>query len=161
PARPRYPVGDRPLLWKEVYHGANQTVRWPFAAVYGTALGVGAVVFAMALALASQWIWPEGRPVTLVAAYPFVRDGVNPVLRALGILLAGSWCLGVAWRAAGCISRERERRTLGGLLTLPGEREDVLGAKWLGGPLRFRWLGYCLLAVWTLGLLTGALHPAA
>src|SRR5262249_33445901 len=35
------------------------------------------------------------------------------------------------------------------------------GAKWLGGPLRFRWLGYLLAAVLTVSLVSGAMHPAA
>src|SRR5262249_18731046 len=104
---------------------------------------------------------PRPRPSALEAMYPFVRDDVNPVLRVAGILLAAAWCLGVAWRAAGCITREREARTLGPLLTLPTDRAAILTAKWLGGPLRYRWLAYVLAAVWTLGLLTGAFHPAA
>jgi ABC-type transport system involved in multi-copper enzyme maturation permease subunit len=162
PERVRYRVSDPPLLWKEVYHGAGQTAGWPFWAVYGTALGAGLFLFVLALWLAGPWNWPTGKAVTFnEGAYPFVRDGVNPVLRVLGILLATAWCLGVAWRAAGSISRERERRTLVGLLTLPTDRQAVVNAKWLGGILRFRWLGYVLAAVWTVGLLTGALHPAA
>jgi hypothetical protein len=59
------------------------------------------------------------------------------------------------------MTRERERRTLVGLLALPTDRAAVVNAKWLGGVLRFRLLGACLAAVWTGGLLTGALHPAA
>jgi ABC-type transport system involved in multi-copper enzyme maturation permease subunit len=161
PERVRYPVSDPPLLWKEVYHGAGRTASWPFWAVYGTAVGAGLALFLLALGLASPWIWPPEQPLAPAAAYPFVRDGINPVVRALGILLAAAWCLGVAWRAAGSISREREARTLVGLLTLPTDREAVVSAKWLGGILRYRWLGYALAGVWTVGLLSGALHPAA
>jgi hypothetical protein len=160
-ARSRFRIGERPLLWKEVYHGAGTSAGWRFGPVYGSALGIGLVVLLLAFALASPEIWPMGRPFTLVAAYPFIRDGVNPTVRGLGILLAAAWCGGVAWRAAGCITRERQQRTLAGLLTLPIDPAVVLGAKWLGGPLRYRWLAYILLAVWTLGLLSGALHPAA
>src|SRR5262249_34571127 len=54
-----------------------------------------------------------------------------------------------------------ERRTLGGLLTLPGERWDILRAKCWGGILRFRYLVTALLALWTVGVLCGALHPVA
>jgi ABC-type transport system involved in multi-copper enzyme maturation permease subunit len=153
PGRVRYPVSDRPLLWKELYHGATPMAGSSAWAVYGTALGLGLLppLFVMVLAL----------PFTVEAAYPIVRDGVNAVLRAWTILLAAAWCLGAAWRTAGSITRERERRTLVGLLTLPTDRAAVVSAKWLGGVLRFHLLGVCLAAMWTGGLLTGALHPAA
>jgi hypothetical protein len=42
---------------------------------------------------------------------------------------------------------------------LPTDREMILGAKWLAGPVRYRMVAYALPAVWTLGLVTGALHP--
>jgi ABC-type dipeptide/oligopeptide/nickel transport system permease component len=41
------------------------------------------------------------------------------------------------------------------------DRSVILGAKWCGGIVRFRWLGYALLALGTVGVGCGALHPAA
>src|SRR5207249_8809034 len=101
------------------------------------------------------------QPFPLQALANFLHEGVNPILRFLAVLAASGWCLAVAWRAAGSVARERDRRTLGDLLVLPVSRLAILGAKWLGGPLRFRWLGYLLTALLTVGLLSAALHPLA
>jgi hypothetical protein len=87
------------------------------------------------------------------------RGAMNLWCRPIGILLAGAWCLGAAFTAAGSVSRERDRGTLDGLLTLPVRRGTVLGAKWLGSVLRWRVLGWALLGLWVVGLVTGALHP--
>jgi ABC-type transport system involved in multi-copper enzyme maturation permease subunit len=50
-------------------------------------------------------------------------------------------------------------QTLDGLLTLPVERERILGAKWLGSILRGRHLACGLAAYIALGLVCGAIHP--
>ena len=55
----------------------------------------------------------------------FVRIGTQ--------LLGGMLGLGALLHAANSVTRERERDTLDGLLTLPVERAAVLEAKWLGG----------------------------
>jgi hypothetical protein len=80
---------------------------------------------------------------------------------ALGVALTAVWCAGVAFWAAGSVSREREGGTLDGLLTLPVERATLLRAKWLGSILRWRTLGYALAGVWSFGLALGVLHPLA
>jgi hypothetical protein len=158
--RARYRVTDPALLWKEVFHGAGPTAGWTFWGVYLPVATFG-VVLAAVLLMSALIAWREGNGRPLADTYRVTRDGLNLVVRGLGIVLAGAWCVGLAWQAAGSITRERDRRTLDGLLALPVSRTAVLGAKWLGGVLRLRWLGYLLLAVWTVGLVSGALHPAA
>jgi len=69
--------------------------------------------------------------------------------------------MGVAFRTAGSVSRERDNGTLIGLLTLPVGRLEILRAKWLGGVLRLREVGYCLGGIWLVCLLGGAFHPLA
>ena len=55
----------------------------------------------------------------------------------------------------------RVRQTFDGLLATPLENREILFGKWLGsifGPRR-AWLGMAV--VWSVGLVTGALHPLA
>jgi len=156
-----YPVTDAALLWKEVYHGADLTAGWGFRVVYVPVVVVGLVLVLNALLGVLLWFWGPGQLFPLVELGKFLHEEVQPILRFLATLLASVWCLAVAWRAAGSVAREREQRTLGDLLVLPTSRAAILGAKWVGGPLRFRWLGYLLAAVLTVALLSGAMHPAA
>jgi hypothetical protein len=51
------------------------------------------------------------------------------------VLIAIVWCWDLAFGAAACVCRERERGTLDTLLTLPVSRAAVLGVKWLGAVL--------------------------
>jgi ABC-type transport system involved in multi-copper enzyme maturation permease subunit len=70
-------------------------------------------------------------------------------------------CLWAIAHSVNSVSREWERDTLDGLLTLPVTRESVLAAKWLGGIVSLRLLGLVLVCVWVFGLSTGGLHPLA
>jgi ABC-type transport system involved in multi-copper enzyme maturation permease subunit len=162
PVRPRYPVTDWALLWKEIYHGAGEVAGVSFWNVYRGIVAVGLSIPACVLVayIADVLIVPY-HSFRIANVLQFSDELINPVVRWLGVALAVVWCLGTALWTAGSITREREQRTLAGLLVLPEGRTAILKAKWLGGILRYRWLGYCLSGLWTVGLLTGALHPAA
>jgi ABC-type transport system involved in multi-copper enzyme maturation permease subunit len=149
------PVGDRPLLWKEMYQGGPLAVGPPPRRLLKEVAGPW--LFALLLA---------GACVLVVRAT--ARDHARGLTGALNLLcctvgvdLMAVWCAGVAFRAAGSISRERERGTLDGLLALPVERVALLRAKWLGSIFRWRGLGYGLVALWASGLALGAMHPLA
>ncbi len=126
------PVGNFPLFWKEVYQGSKdvfsrelegglrRTWRWLFVVLF-----VGAL-----------WVW-TGRSAT--KDFPILD-----LARVALVLAAAVWCVGTAFRAAGSVSLERDRRTLDVLLTLPSGRTALLGAKWLGSVLRWRLAGYLL-----------------
>jgi ABC-type transport system involved in multi-copper enzyme maturation permease subunit len=60
--------------------------------------------------------------------------GNLPLLVGFAVLLLFGflWCVSTASRAMESVCRERERRTLDGLLTLPVSRSAILGAKWFG-----------------------------
>jgi hypothetical protein len=75
------------------------------------------------------------------------------------LLVAGVWCPVVAFRAAAGITRERDKATLEGLLTLPVSRPVLLGAKWLGPIVRSRGLGYALALILLMETVGGTLHP--
>jgi ABC-type transport system involved in multi-copper enzyme maturation permease subunit len=67
------------------------------------------------------------------------------------LMVTGGACLGllgVAVRAAGSISGERERHTLDSLLTTPLPLREILFAKWLGSILSVRRIWLALLAIW-------------
>src|SRR5207237_7909035 len=115
PVPSRYPVTDPPLLWKEVYHGAGLAARWTFRAVHlpAAATGLGLVLVVVLLGV-PVLVSANARLSLWGAVYQIVSEGVNPVLRVVVILLAGAWGLGVAWRAAGSVSRERAKGTLVG-----------------------------------------------
>jgi hypothetical protein len=57
------------------------------------------------------------------------------------------------------IVTERTRDTLSGLLATPLTGAEILRAKMLGVAWRVRWWVAILVALWSLGLLTGAVHP--
>jgi hypothetical protein len=156
------PVSDNPLLWKEVYHQAG---RWTWMRFWPLYLPSVAVIFILAftfVTMAGLGDWnhdpSKSYPAVLRAT---LNQLITPAMRVFTILLVGTWCVAAAWRTASSITREREGRTLGGLLTLPIERYAVLRAKWWGGILRWRWLGTIVLALWTVAVTCGAFHPIA
>jgi ABC-type transport system involved in multi-copper enzyme maturation permease subunit len=154
--RPVPPVDDRPLLWKEMYVGGISLAglsprEWWHSVGRRTlaALAWGAALLAVGRILA-PWL-----------VLPLTESFLKWTLCVLLVLLLTGWCAAAGFRASTCITRESERRTLYGLLTLPVERSAVLVAKWLGALLRFRIMGYGVALVLVTGTLTGALHPFA
>jgi ABC-type transport system involved in multi-copper enzyme maturation permease subunit len=151
--RPR-PVGHQPLLWKEIYQGLSYT--GDLMDVIGMTLVVplclGLLIFG-GMALASL--------TDSVQLARVITDVMLPTIRWLGLFVTAAWCVGVGFRAAAAVSRERDQHTLDTLLTLPVEREAILDAKWQGSILRLRQFGYYLAVLWGIGLLTSALHPLA
>jgi ABC-type Na+ efflux pump permease subunit len=157
----RAPVTDNALLWKELYHGTEivsaQTSRLPSAIpnFFRLSPTLLLVLFALLWGLALSWIlWIALKLPNLVAV-------VNPVVRWMAIGLTGFWCLGAGFRAAASVCCERERRTLEALFLLPVELREILRAKWLGSALRWRRLGYCLVAIVAFGFINGSLHAWA
>src|SRR5262249_47903426 len=106
-------VGRWPLLWKETLHGRKGIVEahLPLLVLIAGVLFAAVVVFGPVLfAEKSRTLFPG---MAILAT-------------------AGTWCTTAGFRAAAGVSRERDKATLEGLLTLPVSRDAVLGAKWLG-----------------------------
>ncbi len=147
------PVGDRPLLWKELYQDKLKPVtpeaeRQAWNKRYGP-------IAALVVLLGMLWYF-----AIAVAFSPGVSDDLAVMMRFLLAALAFALCTSTAVRAAGSVSLEHDRRTLDGLLMLPVDRTAVLGAKWLGPVLRGRLLGFCIVLVGVTGVLSGVFHPA-
>jgi ABC-type transport system involved in multi-copper enzyme maturation permease subunit len=152
--RPLPPVGDWPLLWKETYSAGENSLTPDIERL---------AVRCWPVLIILLFLFP------LPAVYLYAKLLRDPeALRAVGyfgriavLLPAGAWCIVVALRAASGISKERDGRTLEGLLTLPVSRAELLGAKWLGPVLYGRGFGYMFAAVVAAGALSGMLHPLA
>src|SRR5213078_3279806 len=84
---------------------------------------------------------------------------LNRLVRVFLLLSLGLLCLSAGLRAAAGIAREREQRTLDGLLTLPVERQAILSAKWLGSIVWAQGFVWSLALIVAMGLVTLTLHP--
>jgi ABC-type transport system involved in multi-copper enzyme maturation permease subunit len=151
-AQTRLPrVSDRPMVWKEVF--AEPIFRFNRAGlvVVGTFVAMCLIlgVFFVILAFAAGFLLGD------------LDRAMNMVARYLGTFVACLLLAGVAVRAAGCISGERERRTLDSLLSSPLTNQEILWAKWLGSVTCGRRVWWYLAAVWLVAALTSGLHPLA
>jgi ABC-type transport system involved in multi-copper enzyme maturation permease subunit len=151
----RVPVSDHVLLWREVYHSAiplemPHTMQWLLQRWYRLPLLLAQLA---ALFTLWRWLFPETWAELIL--------GLNPAIRFLTVVLNMAWCLALGFRAAVSVCRERAQRTLESLFLFPEDRVQVLRAKWLGSILRWRLLGYGVLIVLLLGLVSGALHAYA
>jgi ABC-type transport system involved in multi-copper enzyme maturation permease subunit len=153
PRAPLPPMDERrPLLWKEIY----------LHSIAGTAPGgptaVVALVVVLAVLLAGiMWLALAVSP----DSFPAVADFSNGLVKAGTIVLGGLLGLGSIAHTVNGVSKEVERDTLDGLLTLPTDRDRVLEAKWLGGLASLRLIPVALVALWVFGVFTGGLHPLA
>jgi ABC-type transport system involved in multi-copper enzyme maturation permease subunit len=146
---PRLPaVSGDPILWKELYveHGP----RLP-------GLARGAMIFLAACFLfLAGFFYLCGLAVSLVhhESVRFVSTWVRVVGTAVGCYMI----VAVGVRASSVLSGERDRQTLDSLLTTPLTSAAILRGKWLGALFSARQAGWCLVAVWMLGLCGGGLH---
>jgi ABC-type transport system involved in multi-copper enzyme maturation permease subunit len=147
--RRRRSVGGRPMLWKELFAEPRLRLRSFGRITLGILVPVS---FLPALGIIYYWfLGPAG------ANWREFGVLINLWVRGVGTLVACIMLLGVALRAAGSISGERERQTLDGLVTTPLDPNGILFAKWLGsiaGPRRaWLWLGL----IWCVGIFAGGL----
>ncbi|HYT94581.1 MAG TPA: ABC transporter permease subunit, partial [Gemmataceae bacterium] len=154
--RPRPPVGNHPMWWKEVFAEG-----WRFG---------GARWVVVVVVLVSAFV-----PTALVLLfhhlnYPYAdRPSGDRFLiqlngwavRAPGTLVGCLMLLAVAVRASTSFSGERDRQTLDSLLTTPMDSTPMLVGKWLGSILSVRLGMLWLVLLWGIGIATGALSPVA
>jgi ABC-type transport system involved in multi-copper enzyme maturation permease subunit len=147
----RPPVGERPVLWKELYAErifrlgtAGQTIAFTFTFITLLLLGY---MLILSLAAATS----QGSLSTFT----------NGLARFVGNGLACALLLAIAIRAAGSLSSERERQTLDGLLTTTLDNRTLLFDKWLGSILSLRKPLILLLLLWMLAVLTGGIELSA
>lgn len=152
--RGRPPVGERPMLWKEVHIE-------PGLGMAGVSRALGPVPVVLGLfALTYLTLGFCAMSAVNPSADSLARL-VNGLVRGLGTPVLCLMLVGIALRAAGTMTVERERQTLDSLLTTPLADRDILGAKWLVSLWSVRKGLWVLGALWFLGLLFGGLHPLA
>ncbi len=150
--RRRPPVGERPMLWKEVRVEGGLRFGWLGRILVGLlVLGsfVPVVVMAYFMLFDPNNNYRRGN-------WEEFSEGVNVWLRVMNVLISVLMLLGVAVRAAGSVSGERDRDTLVSLMTTTLSTQEIWWGKWAGSLLSVRlflvWLGVW----WAVGLVTGA-----
>jgi ABC-type Na+ efflux pump permease subunit len=182
---PRRPAcGDDPVLWYEMYNtrGAGPLLR-RVGQVFGACLYLGLAALIVSYAVpAFVELYVHGYGAAADSSrpdyHPLIRGlvglrqpvfGVPPgtarldfngVIRTVSSILLLIMPIVVSGFAVEGLTLERSRDTLSGLLATPLTGPEILRAKMLGAVYRVRGLLICLLAMWTLGLLAGAIHPA-
>lgn len=154
---PRREIGDDPMWWKETQ------VRRP-AGLVGRAVRLILVLLFACLAFLTAREGDESFRETW--RYGYLADGrwwmhihFNEFIRSVGTALYLLTLVAVTASAAGSITTEREAETWTGLVAGPLTPEEILKAK-RAGVYRRTWPSIAaLLALWIVGLVSGAVHP--
>jgi len=147
----RPPVGDRPMVWKEIYAERGPARRWFVVAPIGLLIGASMIPLVWGWYERSQW----------EHSWTALRESVNIWVRIVGTVTACLTLIGVGVQAAYSIRAERDRETFDSLLTSPLRSEDILYGKWLGAILSVRWMLPWLAFIWAFGVLGCGLNVLA
>jgi ABC-type transport system involved in multi-copper enzyme maturation permease subunit len=147
-------LGEWPLLWREI----NPTYNLKFVGYldrYWPALVLSAALLGWSAPLLG-WLFPTDQQLNNLYG-PFLFCLAIAMILALypgGV----AWCAIAGFYAAASVCRERERKTLETLLTLPVSDSAILGAKWLGAVLSKR---FCYIVAAALAFFVGfgVAHP--
>jgi ABC-type transport system involved in multi-copper enzyme maturation permease subunit len=156
PALP--PLTDDALSWKERYTGGRSLLHH---------LELWAMVVPIGGWLVCLWLIhvvdrvndlaPRGAAHALHA----VADEMSLVLRGLYAVCVLCFVIGVSFRAAASVVRERELHTLDVLFMIPGDRRAIIHAKWAAAITKgWPWLVVLAVNV-VVGTATGAFHPCS
>jgi ABC-type transport system involved in multi-copper enzyme maturation permease subunit len=97
----------------------------------------------------------------LFSGHAGLQEQLHDIVRGVVIGTLTTALVATVLQATASVGRERERRTLDMLLTLPDGRHELLRMKWLGSVLCGRWLLPGLGVVLVLGVIGGGVHPMA
>jgi ABC-type Na+ efflux pump permease subunit len=180
--RPKPAVGDDPILWREMHTARAGLLGKAFGLViYLVIYGILAyfTFFFARPALIEVWrtgyhsgITSSERPEwNLVIRFLMSGAEVNPpadlartefnlYLRFITTPLVFLITLFAGVMAVEGIIRERTRETWDSLIATPLTARDILGSNMLAALWRMRMILATLFALWTIGLATGAIHPA-
>jgi hypothetical protein len=181
----RRTCGDDPVLWNEIHSTRGSTVA---ERAVGRVIGAAVIGFGVYLTwwfvepalaeLAERGYGAAPATLPLPDLHPLARMMAtrlgsfslhaapgqnrlefNIVLRQVSALLIMGYALVLAGFAGEAIAGEKERDTWLGLIATPLSGWEILRAKMIGAVLRASGLVWTLLGLWSVALLTGALHP--
>jgi ABC-type transport system involved in multi-copper enzyme maturation permease subunit len=154
--RPR--VGAAPMLWKEIFVEAGPGFGWMGRIVIGVLVILSFVpaIWIVGWAI-SEYFDPTNTPWNR-SLWERVRTAVNVWVRVAATGVACLSLLGVAVRAAGSVSGERDKQTLDALLTSPLDSDNILFSKWVGSILSVRWSWLWLVMMWMTGVALGGIQ---
>jgi ABC-type Na+ efflux pump permease subunit len=179
--RPKPPVGDNPILWREMNLARAGLLGNLFGLVIGLGfLGVLCYVTYFFARPALSEVWRNGyssgitsaeRPEwNLVIRFFMTDNGVNSpadiartefnlYLRHVTTVLVFLLLLGLPGTVSEAIVGERARETWDSLIATPLSARDILQSKMLATLWRMRLILAVLLGHWMIGLVAGAIHP--
>lgn len=146
-------VGEKPMVWKEVFAEPGLRLHW-LGRIVVLLLVLSSfvpVIFIFNEYLDPRVFWGPS-PAELLAV------SMNVWGRIVGAMVATFLLLGVAVRAAGSITGERDRQTLDSLLTSPLDSNAILYGKWLGAVTSVRRGWFWLAAIYGLTFVCGGLN---
>jgi ABC-type transport system involved in multi-copper enzyme maturation permease subunit len=147
-------MGDRPMLWKELYTergGAIAGFAWWLGLLAALYLTIASTVFAILI-----FLYFRRGDLPRADEYTALMGGAIADLAPFFSILMQ---LAVGLRAAVSISGERERLTWDGLLTSPLEGREIVWGKLWGSLYALRWLLLAILYSWAVALAVGAMEP--
>jgi ABC-type transport system involved in multi-copper enzyme maturation permease subunit len=179
--RPRPPMADDPILWREMHTGRGGLIGQLIGQLIGLcALGVlGYTTFFFARRAFVE-LWHHGytavastaeRPeLNLVLRFFLDESGpgvpidaaridFNVFLRVASCSMIFTMALIASGIAVEVISTERAKETWSSLIATPLSARDILLGKLKATIWRLRGLLTIIFVLWTLGLLSGAIHP--
>jgi ABC-type transport system involved in multi-copper enzyme maturation permease subunit len=165
---PRLPVGDSPMLWKEVFAEGGVRFNWLGRVLLLKLVALSLIPYAFMIESFVESSWAASQPLGVNTRMSYYGDPwhrlcqeMNIYVRIVGTAVACLLLLAVGVRAAGAVTTERDKQTLDELLTTPLESHNILVAKWLGSILSVRWAMLWLGLIVFPALLIGALHILA
>lgn len=148
----RLGIDSQPIMWKEIVFDQGMSFTWA-----GRVIVVLIVLCSFVPAL-----WEIGKILfhSWRGAMVYIGSGeaINLWVRQVGTLVACLTILGVAVRAAGSVSGEKERQTYDSLACTPIESPAILFAKWASSLWSARWGIFWLFLIWMVGVGTGGLY---
>jgi ABC-type transport system involved in multi-copper enzyme maturation permease subunit len=153
--RYRPPVGDLPIIWKELFAEGGLRLNWFLwiTVLLLVALSVGTGVYIAGYVVLNGGF--RGDP------WRDLAESMNIWVRVAGTSVACLNLLAVAIRASTSISGERDRDTLDALLATPMGSDDILVGKLLGSIVSVRLGWFWIGAMLALALLCGGINLLA
>jgi ABC-type transport system involved in multi-copper enzyme maturation permease subunit len=155
--RYRPPVGELPMMWKELNIEGRMKLNW---LAWGVIIVLVVLTLGSGLLIVGVFLWDRALGGNL-NWHMQLAEPINVWFRIAGTGVGTLMILMVAVRASTCITNERERDTFDALITTPMSGDAMLGAKLLGciTSVRMGWLWFG--SMLTVAVLTGGIHLLA